>query len=345
MEIRGPGNFSRYDPQHLAVVQREIAHSVKPNVLKELDDKDLTEEALEKLFTEDLVNLSPEAKELLRQMRKERKGKNRRHDDALDSPRQDFLSLLAGLEEFRRQVDEDTAAEDALRKPPTKPKPYLPPVIALSTHVPRPEMSITGVSPSRGGSQWLSRAGDLAKKMVAIAPRPELKESMAREIQVFGETIISQVKQFGVRAVILGPNTALTDLKINGMHVVAPSEKTFDGRLWTGVRGLYDPSRRMLVVGEELLGLPNRSTTRHEFAHAYDHVFSTKNQRRLPLSVQLWNSFRQERSGLVSAYAATNPAEYFAESVEAFFQHGPTREGLRSSDSRMFDYLAQLFES
>lgn len=342
MEIKGAGQFNGYNAQHIGVVQREIAHSVKPNVLRQLDEKDLTEEAFERLLAEDLVDLSPEAKEMLKNLRKQRKGKNRRHDDALEAPRQDFLSLLAGLEEFRKQTEESgNEDEDPLfKKPPQKPKPFLPPVIALSTHVPRPEVAAALAGGNRGPS--LNRAGDLARKMVAIAPRPELKDQMALEMQVFGEEIIAQCKQFGVRAVILGPHTALTDLKINGMHVVAPTEKTFDGRLWTHVRGLYDPSRRMLVVGEELLGHANRSTTRHEFAHAYDHVFSQKNHRKLPLSVQLWNMFRHDRTGLVSDYAGTNPAEYFAESVEAFFQAN-AREGLRQSDPGMFDYLDKLF--
>ena len=96
------------------------------------------------------------------------------------------------------------------------------------------------------------------------------------------------------------------------------------------------------MEGEELVGRPHQSGARHELAHAYDHVFSQKNQRRMPLSVQLWNSFREHRAGLVSQYAATNPAEYFAESVEAFFQEGG-RESLRQKDPLMFDYLRQLF--
>ena len=135
---------------------------------------------------------------------------------------------------------------------------------------------------------------------------------------------------------------ALTDIKLHGMMIVAPSERTFDGRPWGAVRGIYCSDRRLFVVGEELIGRSDGSVARHEFAHAYDHTFSQKNHRRLPLSVQLWNSFRQERTGLVSAYAATNPAEYFAESVEAFFQEG-ARDALRQQDPLMFDYLKQLF--
>ncbi|CAN0409867.1 unnamed protein product, partial [Phaeothamnion confervicola] len=209
MEIKGAGQYGGYNAQHIGVVQREIAHSVKPNVLRQLDEKDLTEEAFERLLAEDLVDLSPEAKEMLKNLRKQRKGKNRRHDDALEAPRQDFLSLLAGLEEFRKQTEESGSEEEEdplFKKPPQKPKPFLPPVIALSTHVPRPELAAALAGGTRTSS--LNRAGDLARKMVAIAPRPELKDQMALEMQVFGEEIIGMCKQFGVRAVILGPRTA-----------------------------------------------------------------------------------------------------------------------------------------
>ena len=341
MEVRGT-NFSRYDSQHIAHVQREIAHSIKPNVLRQLEDDDLSEEVFQHLLEQDLVDLSPEAKALLKQMRDHRKGRTRRKGEER-SP--DFMALLAGLEEFRRTV-EDLDNDDPL--PKEAPKPFLPPMITLSTHVPRDPVltSASGLS-GDSGAEWalgggLSAAGDLARKMVVYAPRKELKDVLARELEVFGKGIIAQVKQFGVRIVVLERHLALTDLRIKGMMVVSPSERTFDGRPWSQVRGLYDTSRRMLVVGEELVGLRDRSTARHEFAHAYDHAFSEKNHRRLPLSVQLWNSFRQDRGGLVSGYAATNPAEYFAESVEAFFQPG-AREFLRSKDPLMFDYLAQLF--
>ena len=342
MEVRST-QFGRYDAQHIGHVQREIARSVKPNVLRQLENDDLSEEALERLLNEDLVELSDEAKSLLKQLRVQRKSKKRNQDDVLEAPRKDFLALLAGLEELRKQVEENDLEEAGL-KPEEKPKPFLPPVLMLSQHQPRPPSAPTPnrLGATRSNTQWLNRAGEIAKKMIAIAPRPELRDQVAYEMQAFGEPILSQMKQFGIRVVILGRNTPLTELRINGMHVVAPSEKTFDGRPWSIVRGLYDQSRRMLVVGEELLQSSEGSVVHHELAHAYDHFFMEKNHRRQPLSVQLWNSFRDERTGLVSAYAGTNPAEYFAESVEAFF-HPLQREQLRQRDGRLYDYLVQLF--
>ncbi|MFN8606213.1 MAG: zinc-dependent peptidase [Vulcanimicrobiota bacterium] len=335
MDIKGPHSFGGYDAKHIAHVQREIARSVKPNLLRQLEDDDLDEAAFLRLLTEDLVDLSPEAKELLRSLRKDRARRKTKKEDPGES-NSDFLSLLTGLEDFRKQVEEGQRQDDpAFRR---KGQPFMPPSLPLSQHVPR--------SSSDSSSSWrrpaLNEAGELARKMVVYSPKPELKEQLALELQVFGKTIVQQVKQFGVRVIILERQKALTDIRIQGMMMVAPSERTFDGRPWGSVRGIYCSDRRLFVVGEELIGRPNGSVARHEFAHAYDHTFSQKNHRRLPLSVQLWNSFRQERTGLVSAYAATNPAEYFAESVEAFFQEG-AREALRQQDPLMFDYLKQLF--
>lgn len=335
MDIKGPHSFGGYDAKHIAHVQREIARSVKPNLLRQLEDDDLDESAFARLLQEDLVELSPEAKEMLRSLRKERARRKTKKEDPSEN-NTDFLSLLTGLEDFRKQVEEGQRQDDpTFRK---KGQPFMPPSLTLSQHVPR--------SSSESATSWrrpaLNEAGELARKMVVIAPKPELKEQLALELQVFGKAIVQQVKQFGVRVIILERNRPLTDIKLHGMMIVAPSERTFDGRPWGTVRGIYCSDRRLFVVGEELIGRSDGSVARHEFAHAYDHTFSQKNHRRLPLSVQLWNSFRQERTGLVSAYAATNPAEYFAESVEAFFQEG-ARDALRQQDPLMFDYLKQLF--
>lgn len=337
MDIKGPHSFGGYDAKHIAHVQREIARSVKPNLLRQLEDNDMDEAAFMRLLTEDLVDLSPEAKEMLRSLRKERARRKTKKEDPSEN-NSDFLSLLTGLEDFRKQVEEGQRqqGDEAFRG---KGKPFMPPSLPLSQHVPRATSHESSASWRR---PRLDEAGELARKMVVYAPRPELKEQLALELQVFGKAIIQQVKQFGVRVIILERHKALTDIRIQGMMMVAPSERTFDGRPWGAVRGIYCSDRRLFVVGEELVGRPEGSVARHEFAHAYDHTFSQKNHRRLPLSVQLWNSFRQERTGLVSAYAATNPAEYFAESVEAFFQEG-ARDALRQQDPLMYDYLKQLF--
>jgi hypothetical protein len=340
MEVRAT-NFGLYNSQHLQHVQGEIARSVKPKVLRQLEDDDLSEEVFQKLLDNDLVELSPEAKEMLKQLRVQRKKKKSNKDDVLEAPRKDFATLLSELEEFRKQLEEGDA-DDPILHPPTKPKPFVPPVITLSQNFVGMGMGALRPTASNGNRNELSAAGRIAKRLIAACPRPELKDAVARELQVFGTDILREVDRFGVAIIVLDRRQALTDIKINGMHVVAPSEKTFDGRPWGIVRGLYSPDRRLMALGEELIGLPDRSTARHEFAHAYDHVVGQKNSRKIPLSVKLWNSFRDERTGLVSGYAGTNPAEYFAESVEAFFQPNMSQM-LQQRDPKMHSYLSELF--
>ncbi|HXE71463.1 MAG TPA: zinc-dependent peptidase [Candidatus Nitrosotenuis sp.] len=324
MEIRGP-DLSSYDARHISAVHREMARSIKPNVLRELDE----EKIRAFLTTGDTVSLSPEALAYLKELRRRLKAEGRPLGFATPT-QEDFEALLEGLEALKRQVE-----EEALKNEPPA-RPAFPRTITLSRYQ-EGERSKPRSSP-------VSAARELLEGMIVYAPSAEVRELVKRELEVLGEGPIRQVKQFGVRIIVLDRRLGLHQLKIQGMFVVGPGERTFDGRPWEAVRGLYDQSRRLLVLGEEMVGSPFRSVARHEFAHAYDHMFTEKHRRRLPLSVQLWNSFRGQRQGLVSTYAGTNPAEYFAESVEAFFQEGG-REKLRQGDPQMFGYLQELFAS
>ena len=319
-------NFGNYDASYLTAVQREIARSIKTNTLKDVDD-DVATALL--LTAEDEVNLSPEAKAYLRQLRR-KLGKHKREDSDLEDYSQpderDFSALLQGLENFR-----DEPAEDAQPQPESKP--LFPTTIQLSDHVPGAKRTPTKVySPTR----------ETIDRIIYYSPSQSAREKLKDELEPMGFEIITGVKSFGVKAIIMPPQVCLSQIRIHNIAIVHPSERTFDGRPWDVVRGLYDSERRLFVIGEEQLGNPNHSVGRHEFAHAFDHAFSQTHQRRLPLSVQLWNLFRKERTGLVSSYAATNPAEYFAESVDAFFLPNK-REELRQQDPKMFAYLTELF--
>ncbi|NMA26891.1 MAG: hypothetical protein GX934_03935, partial [Burkholderiales bacterium] len=123
MDIKGL-NLGRYDPGHIAAIQREIAHSVKPNVLRELDDKATA--AL--LLTTDAVNLSPEAKAYLRELRKRMRAEGKGFAEHARGTEEDFQALLAGLEEFRSQTKEESGEPEG--------KPAFPSTITLSNHVP-----------------------------------------------------------------------------------------------------------------------------------------------------------------------------------------------------------------
>lgn len=328
MEIHGP-NMGRYDAGYLTAVQREMARSVKPNVLRELGD---IEEQITKAFysnIEDLVDLSPDAKEYLKKLRK-RLEKDRDNKNNYQQPEEpDFQSLLQGLDDFRRSAQDEAAQEL------DTPKNFLFPTTIALSGVPR-----SGPSPKRRG---YSPVRETINRMTYSAPTDKARELVQDELEVMGFEVVSQVRSFGTHIIVLERNRALTDLRIKNMMIVAPSERTFDGRPWGMVRGIYDSSRRLFVIGEEQLGRPDHSVARHEFAHAFDHAYSEKHGRKLPLSVQLWNLFRSSRTANITAYASTNPAEYFAESVEAFF-NTRLRPQLQQQDPQMFTYLEEMFK-
>ena len=329
MKIEGP-NFGNYDSRHLNIVRRDTPQSIKPNLFRDLDEG--VAQAL--LFT-DVVNLSPEAKSLLKKLKKQMSGGKEKagHDE---SSVQDLIYTLRQLRELvNRDEQHEAEGEQAPvdGKAGKKGAPFTPPQMQLGTVV-------------RGGPG--RRPGgairDIIERMVGYAPSDQARTLLVDELVVLGEKMCDTVARFGVKIIVLEPSRAITDVRLAGMMIVAPHEKTFDGRPWAGVRGLYDQSRRLMAIGQEKLGQAAHSTARHEFAHAFDHTFSVRHGRRQPLSVQLWNLFAEQRRGLVTEYAGTNPAEYWAESVESYFKPNG-RQVLMERDPQMHQYLEALFAS
>jgi hypothetical protein len=340
-KIQGPG-FGNYDPQYLQVSRRLSPESVKPNIFREVD-----EDVARALLLTDLVSLSPEAREILRKLRKQlegRKGKSA----ILEGKEEDFNELLGSLKKLREtqyeeekdeEKEEEGKRQDQKAKHGAKQQKIIIPLSSASTR--KTEVSTERSRPSYGGN---GRVRDLIESMVVLETSDSHKGMVARELSVLGEKMVSYVKSFGVHIIVLERSVNLTQKKIKGMMIVAPGERTFDGRRWEEVRGIYCQDRRLIVMGEELLGMAGHSAARHEFAHAFDHAFTSRNKRRLPLSVQLWNWFSKERRALPSRYAATNPAEYFAESVDAFFL-SEGKAYIQQNDPQMCEYLETLFVS
>lgn len=352
--ISGP-NFGRYEAAHLRAVPRKSVESVAPNVLRDLKAFDLEdevdEEELLRLLTQDEIQLSEEAKEILRRLKERQKKRGRGRRGQQQQSEEEFLELLA-------QIEESPPPEPKLEKK-TPIRPFIPPVIGLSGQLPGlqpttppPPRVPARVQPARieepeEDYTKLNRAGRVAFTMVSIASRKSSVMKVARDLEVFGSDMVSEVKRFGVRIVIADPHQPLTSIKIGGLYIFGAGEKTFDGRPWEMVRGVYSSKRKVICIGEELLDesqRSGRSTVRHEFAHAYEDVWSRQRQRRHPLSVELWYRFEQSRKAFISAYASTQPAEYFAESVEAFFM-SDSRRVLAEADPEMYHFLSQLFAS
>lgn len=341
MGISGP-NMGTYDAGYLQAVQREVARSVKSDVLRELGDVDEQLALALQGNIEDMVTLSPAARAYLKKLRRKLQKRQEEgiyeddyadFDDEDDEDKEevekDFHEMMKDLNAFRRNE-----AESELKN--EKKSPVFPRSIQLSGQHPKPLPK-----PVKKRAEY-SPLREKINRMIYYAPTEKARELVQAELEPMGDKIVTMIKNFGAHIIVLEKSRALTDLKIKNMYVVAPSEKTFDGRPWSQVRGLYDSSRRLLVLGEEQLGRQGHSVARHEFAHAYDHAFSEIHERRLPLSVQLWNKFRNSRTGLISEYAATNPAEYFAESTEAFFQP-ELRPLMEARDPEICAYLKELF--
>lgn len=341
--INGP-NFGRYDAKYLSVTQRQLARSVAPNVLRdlknkyELDLEDLDVEELLALLTQDELELSEEAMDLLKKFKKKKKrGRGRRQQDS----EEDFLDLLEQLEENEVRKPMQLPAKDA--------KPFIPPVIQLSQY--SPAMEGSRVQPVRNKEEEeendylrLNRAGRLAIAMVAICPSKRSAKKVAKDLQAFGPDVVAEVKRFGTSIIVVGAQESITDVKLGGLYLFGPGEKTHDGRDWSTVRGAYSAKRRVIVLGEELLDesrRSGRSVVRHEFAHAYEDAWSSKRARKFPLGVELWYRFEKTRKAFITPYAATKPAEYFAESVEAFCDPS-LRDKLQQADPDMHDYLGGL---
>jgi hypothetical protein len=344
--INGP-NLGRYNPEHIRVAPRQFAESVAPNVLKDLKNKydldieDLDVEELLRLLTQDEVELSEEAMDLLlkRRKKKKKRGRGRHREDSEEA----FLELLDQLEEQNVQPQ---------MLPLNDETPFLPPVIPLSNYSPameknRPKRKAASNSNSDDDDYLrLSRPGRLAMSLIADCPSKKSAKKVAKDLEVFGSEVISEVKRFGTRIIVIPPTRSISSIKLGGLFLFGPGEKTHDGRDWSGVRGAYSGKRHVIVIGEELLDesrRSGRSVVRHEFAHAYEDAWSKKRRRKFPLGVELWYRFEKTRKAFISEYASTKPAEYFAESVEAFCD-SRHRERLRAADPDMYQYISELFD-
>lgn len=349
--ISGNQHSGRYDGQHITAVPRRTAQSLTPNLLRDLKpfidlDDELDEEELLRLLTQDGVELSEEARDILRKIKKRKK---RGREREAEQSEEEFLQLLAQLDEQDAVPVADLPRNDIT--------PLLPPVLSMANYGPLLEESAPPpppVRPSRPSRprpseeddiSSLSRSGKLGLAMVAIAPSKQSAMKVARDLEPFSSDLLSEVKRFGTRFVVVEPQVAFTEVQIGGMYLFGAGEKTADGRPWSMVRGVYSAKRRMICIGEEQLdesSRTGRSTVRHEFAHAYEDCWSQKRQRRHPLSVELWYRFEKTRRAFVTDYASTQPAEYFAESVEAFFAPD-LRDRLRQGDPEMYAYISELF--
>jgi len=191
----------------------------------------------------------------------------------------------------------------------------------------------------------LRKSADLRKilaSMIVRASKSRIKERLIDELEPFQAYMINACRNFGVHIALLGRREKISDLRIHETALSLPDDRIPDGRLTDTIRGFYYADRKLLVIGEEQIGMPDRLVSVHEFAHAYDHTFSEKHYQSHYLSTQLWERFSGSRKAAISDYAATAPEEYFAECVEGyFFPKGAA--WLKANDPEMYEFLGTLF--
>lgn len=319
MEVPKVG-LGNYDPAYIQAIRAEMARSIKPNAFRERPDN-VVQLAL---LLADVVELSAEAKLLLKKLR-------RSQGNQLEDV--DWNLLLEELKkEPRKGKERETNREDAHLNLITLPvmRPPLPEVL------PRDGNGHAKKSP---GETELRK---ILAKMIVRAPNETIKSKLIDELEKLNAYVINACRNFGVHILLLDRREKISDIRIHGMALAIPGERVRDGRVKDHVRGFYYEDRRLMIVGEEQIGIPGRFVSIHEFAHAYDHTFSEKHYQMHFLSTQLWNLFAPTRKGLITDYAAESPAEYFAESVEGYFVKD-SRKWLERNDPQMYEFLSNLF--
>jgi hypothetical protein len=196
--------------------------------------------------------------------------------------------------------------------------------------------------------------------------RIELKESNPEQLSKALELLERQLDEI-VRVV---PGPAVEKLRSVPLWLspVYPNEQPraeyHPGAQWLKDHG-RDPAMEkgvefsnIEIFDAEFRRMPNFAL--HELAHAYHDQFiergfsnpqiemTYRNAKRAGIYDRVEQRFGDGRSGQTTAYALTNPAEYFAESTEAFFSTNDfypfTRKELESHDPAMTELLGKLWK-
>jgi len=179
--------------------------------------------------------------------------------------------------------------------------------------------------------------------MLVFAPSEEKREQLRSEIRVLGPRALAIMSNFGVKIVIISEQHVYSRVMIGNSPLSWKGRKAYGKFDMDSCRGLYAGEHRLLLVRESAIGQRNfESVAIHECAHAIDHAIKEEQRLAFSLSVRLWNQFCSGRKALVSSYAGENPAEYFAESVSAYFSP-VKRDLLYECDPGMFSFITDLF--
>ena len=162
---------------------------------------------------------------------------------------------------------------------------------------------------------------------------------------------VKGMKRAKITVVIIPFDAKLTDLpQFSSLR----GQLTFDGRLWDDVRGVgghaCHKDRVCIGIPEENLARMEQdrygrnSVAVHKLSHAiFDYAVSRDVRKRV---AELFNDRVRDGLPFVSAYAASNHREYWAECTNAFFgrhEEGKDHAWLLEHDPHVLDVLVRVF--
>ena len=162
------------------------------------------------------------------------------------------------------------------------------------------------------------------RDMLQCYPTQASARIYLNEAQDFGWRILALMLRFGIKVEIF-------------------PHASYRKRRSVKSAGIYSFQQKTVSLDEDYLERPHQSLVHHEMGHALDHLISSLCLQGQCCSTKLWHGFAPQRLAFVTAYAGKNPREYFAESVEAYFQPH-SHEWLRHNDPAMHAFVTALFE-
>jgi len=196
------------------------------------------------------------------------------------------------------------------------------------------------------------------KKMMVYYPDVKTAKNLVQEMYVLGEKFLETCLNFGVKIVLLKKGESLSDI-IPGTETTGP------------LRAGYYEKHKICFIGEEWVSPEYQELYRFNasvylIALAFDHATGEDSFASLksPFVLNNYHACRREETGhqFVDGLSANSPVEYFAQSVESYFQQDEsplspdltlrvfegkicTRNELYYTDLSMYQYIDYLVNS
>lgn len=164
--------------------------------------------------------------------------------------------------------------------------------------------------------------GEWIDGMIIGDATPEEREAFLYQAWALGWRLVGLLNRFGTKVELL-------------------SDPAYESRYGFHSAGQYVARFKVIHIKRSALFCNSSSTVIHEFGHAIDHLISSLCNGGHQISIKLWHWFSHQRTGFVSDYAETVPAEYLAESLEAYFLHSEFHL-LQNRDPAMYTFLDDL---